>query len=124
MVDTANYFESDSPYEKAANFRDHNEVCKITKAGNDTLQNRDGDDRNVIWIKLDGLDKPIVLSNTNGRVLRNAFGRQTAKWIGCEVLLTTKDYTFDGASTVGWITNPMPAAGPGADDDDFNDDLP
>lgn len=108
MVDTSKYFESDSPYEKAADHRETNEVMQIEEAGSDVLTTRDGDDRAVIWVKLSELEKPIVLSNTNGRILRNAFGKKTGKWIGRNVLLTTKDYNFDGNATVGWITNPMP----------------
>ena len=114
---TSDYFDSDSPYAKAADQRGFNKQSIIEDSGSDVMQNDDGE-RKVIWITLSALEKPIILSKTNGRTLREAFGGETKRWHGKRVLLTTKDYNFDGRASTGWITTPM------LDEPEFDDDIP
>ena len=114
---TSDYFDSDSPYAKAADDPGFNKQGIIEETGKDVMSNDDGE-RKIIWVALSCLEKPVVLSKTNGRALRDAFGTETTKWHGQRVLVTTKRYNFDGNSSVGWITTPMFA------DDDFDDDIP
>ena len=116
---TADYFDSDSPYAKAADDPGFNKQGIIEDTGKDVMSNDDGD-RKVIWVALSCLDKPVVLSKTNGRALRDAFGAETKKWHGERVLVTTKRYNIDGNASIGWITTPMIAD----DDEDFDDDIP
>ena len=116
---TADYFDSDSPYAKAADQRGFNKQSLIEDSGGDVMSNDDGD-RKVIWLAVSALEKPIILSKTNGRTLRDAFGTDTKRWHGKRILLTTKDYNFDGRASTGWITTPMLDD----DGDDFDDEIP
>lgn len=117
---TSDYFDSDSPYAKAADQRGFNKQAVIEDTGSDVMQNDDGD-RKVIWVALSCLEKPIVLSKTNGRTLRDAFGSETKRWHDKRVLLTTKEYNFDGRASVGWITTPMLEE---QTEMDFDDEIP
>lgn len=114
---TSDYFDSDSPYAKAADQRGFNKQAIIEDSGSDVMSNDDGE-RKVIWIAVSCLDKPIILSKTNGRTLRDAFGGETKRWHGKRLLLTTKEYNFDSRASVGWITTPM------LDEPEFDDDIP
>ena len=117
---TADYFDSDSPYAKAADDPGFNKQGIIDDTGKDVMSNDDGD-RKVIWIALSCLDKPVVLSKTNGRALRDAFGAETKQWHGKRVLVTTKRYNIEGNQSVGWITTPMLEE---QGELDFDDDIP
>ena len=118
---TADYFDSDSPYAKAADDPGFNKQGIIDDTGKDVMSNDDGD-RKVIWVALSCLDKPVVLSKTNGRALRDAFGAETKKWHGKRVLVTTKRYNIDGNQSIGWITTPMIEED--AQGELFDDDIP
>lgn len=120
---TEGYFDSDSPYAKAADNHGFNKQAIIEDSGKDVMQNDDGD-RKVIWVALSCLDKPLILSKTNGRGLNSAFGTNTNKWKGKRVLVTTKDYNIDGKATTGWITTPMVESAGDAQGDLFDDEIP
>ena len=124
MVDTKKYFNSDSPYEKAAEHEGFNKQAIITESGADTLTTRDDKEREIIWLALSCLEKPIVLSNTNGRALRDAFGKNTKTWHDKRVLLTTRRYNIDGNASVGWITTPMLEDDKPEIDPEFDDQIP
>ena len=121
-MDVSAMFESSSPYAKAADTPDINQVMTIETVGQDTLTSPDGGEEEKVFIKFKEASKPIILSKTNGRALVTTFGPDTETWKGREVLLTTKLYQFDGKSSRGFITMPMAAKAAGAPD--LNDDIP
>ena len=117
MTDVTKLFETDSPWMKAAEHKGLNKTLKIEDVGTDRLSFEGQPDRDIVWIKLEKAPKPIVLSKTNGSVLVGAFGGEIEEWKGKKVLLTTKDYNFDGKQSTGWITTPILS-------EDYEDDIP
>ena len=118
MTDVTKFFESDSPYAKAADHKGLNKTLAIEDVGTDRRSFDGEPDRDIVWVKLEKTSKPIVLSKTNGSVLVGAFGGTIEEWKGKKVLLTTKDYQFDGKSSTGWITTPI------LDNGEYEDDIP
>jgi len=106
-MDISSMFDSESPYAKAMDTPEINNIMKIEGVGIDTLTAADGSTEDKVWLKFIGTKKPIILSKTNGRSLCTTFGADTDKWTGREVLLTTKVYNFDGKTSRGFITMPM-----------------
>ena len=106
-MDISTMFASESPYAKAMDTPDINKVMKIEGVGIDTLTAADGSTEDKVWLKFTEAKKPIILSKTNGRALVTTFGPDTDKWTGREVLVTTKQYNFDGKTSRGFITMPM-----------------
>ena len=119
MTDVSKMFESESPWAKAADHKGLNKTLVIEDTGTDTLSFDGQPDRDIVWVKLEKTSKPIVLSKTNGSVLVGAFGNHIEEWKQKKVLLTTKDYNFDGKQSTGWILTPILDDGK-----DFDDDIP
>jgi hypothetical protein len=106
-MDLSKMFETESNYLKAADYPDMNKTLHIEGTGTDTLNNPDGSSKDVVWIKLKGASKPMVLSLTNGRMLVGHLGANSDDWIGKKVLLTTKQYNIEGKNTRGWVMMPI-----------------
>lgn len=118
MVDTTQFFTSDSPYIKAADNEGFAQACTVEAAGSDEYNGEA-----FIWIKLDGLPKPMRLNKTNGRGMVGPFGSDTDGWVGKQVFISTRPVTLgDGRNTVGWIVTPIKQDT--AEGKPFNDDIP
>lgn len=115
-MDMSKMFENESNYLKAADYPDMNKTLQIEGTGTGTLNNADGTTKDIVWIKLKGASKPMVLSLTNGRMLVGHFGAKSEDWVGKKVLLTTKQYNIDGKVTRGWILMPIKESEPELDD--------
>ncbi len=106
MVDTTEYFTTDSPYGKAIENDTFAQECVIESTGDDEFNNE-----KFIWAKVKELPKPIRLNKTNGRAL-SIFGNDSDSWVNQKVFLTTREVTLgDGRQTRGWVFTPLPADG-------------
>ncbi len=110
----------DSKYLKAADMPENfNARLKIKAVDEEEFESDDGKVTNKLVLFFADKDKGITLSPTNSLTLRGAFGPETDKWHGQEILLTTKYYPK--FSTSGFIVNAIPQA---ADDGLSESDIP
>jgi len=110
--------KTDSKYLKAADMPENfNKRLKISSIDEDEFESDDGKPSNKLVIYFQGKDKGITLSATNARTLMGAFGAETDKWCGQDILLSTKYYPK--FQTSGFIVNAIPE-----ETADFDDDIP
>ena len=102
MVDTTDFFTSDSPYAKAKENEDFAQECQIEAVGTDEYQ-----DDSFVYVKVSDLDKPIRLNKTNGRTLVGAFGQESDDWVGRRVFVGTRTYNMDSGEAIGWTFTPI-----------------
>ena len=110
--------QKDSKYLKAADVGENfNKRLKIASVDEDEFEQDDGKTSNKLVLYFKGKDKGITLSATNARTLVGAFGAETDKWGGQDILLSTKYYPK--FQTSGFIVNAIPE-----EVADFDDDIP
>ena len=118
-MDMSKYSQSDSNDLKAVDWIGRNLKVVISDV---KIRNYDATEKQVANSKpalsFEGKDKTLVLNATNTKILCDAYGSDSDKWINHEIGLSVADYTAKGFGH-GWVVKPMDIAEP-----DFTDDIP
>jgi hypothetical protein len=95
-MDISDLLVSDSPWSKAKEFPDFAEKCVIEEVGTDSYE----DNPPFIWLKVDGLEKPLKTNKTVARGLAANFGSELDDWVNKEVMVVSiPSQTPDGTAT-------------------------
>ena len=106
----------ESKYLKAADMPENfNQRLTIKDVDEDTFEDDAGKESHKLVVYFRGKGKGITLSATNARTLMGAFGAETDKWCGQDILVSTKYYPK--FSTSGFIVNAIPELDEGKGDD-------
>jgi len=108
-----------SRFLKAANLDVPRTTAALARVTREVLKGSDGD-REKLLVAFEGIDKLLPLNVTNLDVLLDAFGTDTARWIGCAVTLVKTRVRNPGGQLVDGIRLEVPAA----DDPPPFDDVP
>ena len=101
---------------KAADFKGKRLKVTISDVQERHYEARNGkpaEDKAVL--AFEGKDKGLVLNKTNTKILINAYGADSGRWIGQEIGLTTHETELGE----GWVVQPLNVEPP-----EFNDDVP
>ena len=113
-MDMSAYAGNESAYLKAEDIKGKNVKAVIKEVGIVHFEaNGDKPAQDKGALKFEGREKGVVLNATNTKVLIAAYGKDSNKWVGREIGLTTKDYEGFGSGIVVVIL-----------DAEFDDDIP
>ena len=86
----------------ASDLQEKDMTLTIAKVENGMVKGVSGRECKRILVYFKGAKKPLVLNMTNGRTIRNLYGRKVADWIGKPVTLYSDTCNF-GKDTVDCI---------------------
>src|SRR5690606_32506139 len=113
-MDMSIYAGSESNWLKAEEIKGKNVKAVIKEVGATHFEaNGDKPAQDKAHLKFEGREKGVILNATNTKTLIAAYGKDSEKWIGREIGLTTKDYESFGPGIVVVIL-----------DAEFSDDIP
>ena len=113
-MDMTQFAGSESNWLKAEDIKGKNVKAVISSVGATHFEaNGDKPAQDKAHLKFEGREKGVILNATNTRTLITAYGKDSDKWVGKEIGLTTKDYEGFGSGIVVVIL-----------DAEFEDDIP
>lgn len=80
---------------------------RIIGIGAGKVESRSGKAREKISIDVEGVQKPVLLNQTNLKRIVSAFGDDTDEWLGHEVRIGTHDVQFGGELVKGLRVDPV-----------------
>jgi hypothetical protein len=107
-----------SKYLSVADLKDGEPRFKVGKVTIEELREKNGTTKRKYVIWFEGVEKGLVINKTNAKKLADAYGKQSAKWIGQLVLLYSEDTTFGKGVRVRPLRKPATLAAPDPDLDD------
>lgn len=66
-----------------------------------------GEEKEKLLVRLSGINKPLVLNQTNLAILTTAFGDDTDTWINQKVTVNIVSVMFNGQPVMGIQLNPV-----------------
>jgi hypothetical protein len=110
-----------SKYLSVADLKDGEPRLKIGKVEVAELRDKNGTTKRKYVMLFEGVDKGLVINKTNAMRLAEAYGKQSAKWIGEIVQLYSEDTSFGKGVRVRPMRKP---AIPPQPDPDLDDAIP
>jgi hypothetical protein len=113
-MDMTQFAGSESNWLKAEDIKGKNVkavIREVSAVHFDAQNDKPAQDKAAL--KFEGREKGVILNATNTKILINAYGKDSEKWLGKEIGLTTKEYEGFGSGIVVVIL-----------DADFDDDIP
>ena len=118
-MDMSKYSQSDSNDLKAVDWIGRNLKVVISDV---TIRNFEATEKQPANSKpslsFEGKDKTLILNATNTKILCDAYGDDSDKWINHEIGLSVADYTAKGFGH-GWVVKALDI-----DPTSFDDDIP
>lgn len=116
-MDMTQYSQTDSNDLKAVDFIGKNIKAVIEAVTIRNFEARDNQPANSKpSLSFRGREKTLVLNATNTKILCEAYGSDSDRWVGHEIGLTVADYTSKGFGH-GWVVTPLDTAPTSYDDD-------
>ena len=113
-LDMSEYAGSEGKYLKAADIE--GKVIKVKISGVSLLEfNNDGEKEKKPALSIHGKEKQVVCNASSVKALIAAFGKDSDKWVGKDIQLSTQHYASLGKS--GIVITPLVTGDP-------NDDIP
>jgi hypothetical protein len=107
-----------SKYLSVADLKDDEPRLKIGKVEVAELREKNGTTKRKYVVWFDGVEKGLVINNTNARKLADAYGKQPSRWISQIVQLYSEETAYGKGVRVRPLRKPPPIPAP---DPNLND---
>jgi len=104
MVKTSKF--KTAQYMSAKNGGEYNGKTLTIDSVYSSLVGQPGEEKEKLLMRFSGVDKPLVLNQTNIAILETAYGDDTDLWINNKVGFNLVTVMFNGSPTLGIQLNP------------------
>jgi len=104
MVKTSKF--KTAQYMSAKNDGEYNGKTLTIDSVYSSLVGQVGEEKEKLLIRFSGVDKPLVLNQTNIAILETAYGDDTDLWVNNKVSFNLVTVMFNGSPTLGIQLNP------------------